>query len=71
MRSETSRHGYHGVHKEAFLRVSDTDHNVLPRTITEDQLDKESSDLARHFFSEDVVNVLYQNKDYSEVKLYA
>ena len=47
MRSQISRHGYHGVHKEAFLRVSDTDHNVLPRTIIEDQLDKQSSDLAK------------------------
>ena len=46
MRSQIGRHGYHGVHKEAFLRVPDTDHNVLPRTIIEDQLDKQSSDLA-------------------------
>ena len=57
-----------GVHKEASLRVSDTGHNVLPRTIIEDQLDKQSSDLAKWFFSEDVENVLYQNKDYSEAK---
>ena len=66
MRSQISRHGYDDVSREAFLQVSDTDHNVLPRTIIEDQLDKQSSDLAKHFFSEDVENVLYKNKNYSE-----
>ena len=66
MRSQISRNGYDDVSREAFLQVSDTDHNVLPRTIIEDQLDKQSSDLAKCFFSEDVENVLYKNKNYSE-----
>ena len=39
MRSQISRHGYDDVSREAFLQVSDTDHNVLPRTIIEDQVD--------------------------------
>ena len=59
MRSQISRHGYDHVSREAFLQVSDTDHNVLPRTIIDDHLDKQSSDLAKHFFSEEVKNVLY------------
>ena len=58
MRSRISRHGYDGVNKEAFLRVSETDHNVLPRTIIEDQLDKQSSDLAKQFFSPEVEKIL-------------
>ena len=66
MRSQISRHGYDHVSKEAFLQVSDTDHNVLPRAIIEDHLDKQSSDLAKCFFSEEVENVLYQNKNYSK-----
>ena len=47
MRSQISRHGYDDESREAFLQVSDTDHNVLQRTTIEDQLDKQSSDLAK------------------------
>ena len=52
--------------KKLFYKSQTLNHNVLPRTIIEDQLDKQSSDLAKCFFSADVENVLYKNKNYSK-----
>ena len=68
LRSQISRHGYHHISTEAFTKVSEQDYNVLPRSIVEDQLDKQSADLAKRFFSKDVERILNQNRNVEEAK---
>ena len=66
LRSQISRHGYDHISTEAFTKVSEQDHNVLPKSI--DQLDKHSADLAKRFFSKDVERILNQNGNVEEAK---
>ena len=47
LRSQICRHGFENVRTEAFHRVSNIDHNILPMSIVMDQLDKQSADLAK------------------------
>ena len=42
MRSQISRYGYDFCSKAAFVRVSDRNHKVLPKSILEDRLDRQS-----------------------------
>ena len=51
LRSQICRHGFHQVKTDAFHRVSGKDHNVLSMSIVTNQLDKQSADLAKQFFS--------------------
>ena len=68
MRSQISRHGYDYVSTDAFLRVSETNHDVLPRSIIIDQLDRQSIPIAKRFFSSEVESVLFDNGDVQEAK---
>ena len=43
---------------EAFLQVSDIDHDVLPRAVVEMKLDRQNCVLSKRFFSEDVQKIL-------------
>ena len=68
LRSQICRHGFDQVKTYAFDRVSNSDHNVLPMSIVTDQLDKQSADLAKCFFSSDVEKILIQNRDTNEAE---
>ena len=68
MHSQISRHGYDFCSREAFIRVSETHHDVLPKSIIIDQLDRQSIRISKRFFSEEVEAVLIQNGDKEEAK---
>ena len=68
MRSQISRYGYDFCSKAAFVRVSDRNHKVLPKSILEDRLDRQSIRIAKRFFSSDVEDELRKNSDYAEAK---
>ena len=68
MRSQISRHGFDFCSKEAFVRASESNHDVLPKSILNDQLDKQSIRIAKRFFSVDVEKVLLDNGDEKEAK---
>ena len=42
------------IHTEAFLHVSDIDHDVLPRAIVEDKMDQQNCSISQRFFSKEV-----------------
>ena len=50
--------GFDNVRTEAFLQVSDMDHDVLPRAVVEMKLDRQNCLLSKCFFSEDVQKIL-------------
>ena len=50
MRSQISRYGYEFCRKEPFVKVSETNHKVLPKSILEDRLDRQSIRIAKRFF---------------------
>ena len=66
MRSQISRDGYQYCSREAFIRVSETNHDVLPKSIIIDQLDRQSIRISKRFFSEEVEAVLNKNGDKKE-----
>ena len=58
--------GFVGVSKDAFINVSETNHDVLPREIVEDKMDRQNSTISQRFFSEDVEQILIQNGNDTE-----
>ena len=68
MRSQISRHGYDFCSKAAFVRVCETNHKVLPKSILEDRLDRQSIHIAKRFFSSDIEQELQKNGDDAEAK---
>ena len=66
MRSQISRYGYEFCRKAAFIKVSETNHKVLPKLILEDRLDRQSIRTAKRFFSSDVEKELTKNGDTQE-----
>ena len=50
--------GYDNVSTQAFINVSDMDHDVLPRAVVELKLDRQNCLLSQRFFSEDVQKIL-------------
>ena len=50
--------GFDNVSTEAFIEVSDMDHDVLPRAVVELKLDRQNCLLSQRFFSEDVQKIL-------------
>ena len=58
--------GFVGVSKDAFINVSETNHDVLPRAIVEDKMDRQNSTISQRFFSEDVEQILIQNENDTE-----
>ena len=68
MYSQISRHGYDFCSKAVFVRVSERNHKVLPKSILEDRLDRQSICIAKCFFSSDVEQELQNNSDDAEAK---
>ena len=68
MRSQISRYGYEFCSKAAFFRVSESNHDILPKSILEDRLDRQSIRIAKRFFSKDVEDELTKNNDHREAK---
>ena len=66
IRSQISRHGYDYVSTDAFAQISTSNHEVLPRSIVLDQLDKQSIPIAKRFFSTEVESVLSSNDNIEE-----
>ena len=68
MRSQISRHGYTFCKTAAFTRVSESNHSVLPKSILEEKLDRQSIRIAKRFFSKEVQDELVKNNDNNEAK---
>ena len=68
MPSQISRHGYDFCSKAAFVHVCETNHKVLPKSILEDRLDRQSIHIAKHFFSSDIEQELQKNGDDAKAK---
>ena len=60
--------GVDDVATEAFIQVSDMDHDVLPRAVVELKLDRQNCALSQRFFSEDVQKILTRCNYVSEAK---
>ena len=60
--------GFEGVSKDAFMKVSEINHDVLPRAIVEDKMDRQNSTISQRFFSEDVEKILKENGYTSEAQ---
>ena len=58
--------GYDTVSRDAFLKVSDIDHDVLPRAVVELKLDRQNCLLSQRFFSEEVQKILTMCNHVSE-----
>ena len=54
--------------RDAFLKVSDIDHDVLPGAVVELKLDRQNCVLSQRFFSEDVQKILTMCNNISEAK---
>ena len=60
--------GLDHVSTEAFIEVSDIDHDVLPRAVVELKLGRQNCLLSQRFFSEDVQKILTRCNYVSEAK---
>ena len=60
--------GFDDIHTEAFLHVSDIDHDVLPRAIVEDKLDSQNYSISQRFFSKEVQKILTDQHHHSEAQ---
>ena len=58
--------GFKNIKPEAFFRISDDDSSILSKALTKDIFDKQSADVALHFFSEQAELKLMENGDYEE-----
>ena len=50
--------GFKNVHTQAFIEVSNEDHDVLPRALVEDKKDRQNCTISQRFFSKDVQKIL-------------
>ena len=60
--------GFDDIRTEAFLEVSDIDHDVLPRPIVEDKMDQQNCTISQCFFSKDVQKILTQQQHDDEAQ---
>ena len=60
LRFHVSNDSIHGISQKAFLEVSEVNHDVLPRAIVEDKLDRQNCAISRRFFSQEVQDILSQ-----------
>ena len=60
LRFHISNSGFDHVRTEAFLQVSEIDHDILPKTIVELKMDYQNCSISQRFFSEDVQKILTQ-----------
>ena len=68
LHSQISQHGFDFCSRNAFIRVSETNHDVLPKSIIDDKLDRQSIRIAQHFFSSAVEAELEKNSDDKEAR---
>ena len=68
LRFHVCNEGFRGVSTEAFIEVSKVDHDVLPRTIVEDKMDRQNSTISQRFFAKDVEEILMAKGHYSEAE---
>ena len=68
LRFHISNTGFNNVRSRAFLRVSDIDHDVLPRAIVELKMDRQNCTISQRFFSEDVQRILTDLNFHQEAK---
>ena len=64
--SQISMHGYDFCSRETFIRVSETNHDVLPKSIIIHQLDRQNTQISKRFFSKEVEAELNKNGDRKE-----
>ena len=58
LRFHVSNDAIHGIFAEAFMYVSEVDHDVLLRAIVEDKLDRQNCAISQKFFSKEVQQIL-------------
>ena len=63
--------GFDHVSTQAFIEVSDIDHDILPRAVLELKLDRQNCLLSQRFFSEDVQKILTRCNYVSEGQICA
>ena len=66
LRFHICNRGFRGVSTQAFINVSKSNHDILPRAIVEDKMDRQNSTISERFFSEEVEKILKENGDESE-----
>ena len=60
--------GLEGIKTTAFIDVSNVNHDVLPRAIVEDKMDRQNCTISQRFFSSDVQEILESNRDHAEAE---
>ena len=60
LRFHISNSGFDHVRTEAFLQVSEIDHDILPKTIVKLKMDRQNCSISQRFFSADVQKILTQ-----------
>ena len=60
--------GLEGIKTTAFIDVSNVNHDVLPRAIVEDKMDRQNCTISQRFFSSDVQEILESNGDHAEAE---
>ena len=60
LRFHVSNDAINGIKQKAFIEVSEINHDVLPRSIVEDKLDRQNCSISRRFFSKEVQKILTQ-----------
>ena len=68
LRFHVSNDAIHGISAEAFISVSEVDHDVLPRAIVEDKLDRQNCAISQKFFSKEVQKILQDLGHEAEVE---
>ena len=60
--------GLEGIKTTAFIDVSNVNHDVLPRAIVEDKMDRQNCTISQRFFSSDVQEILESKGDHAEAE---
>ena len=60
--------GLEGIKTSTFIAVSNVNHDVLPRAIVEDKMDRQNCTISQRFFSSDVQEILHSNGDHAEAE---
>ena len=58
LRFHVSNDAIHGISANAFMSVSEVNHDVLPHAIVEDKLDRQNCSILQKFFSKEVQKIL-------------
>ena len=68
LRFHACNKGFKNVHTQAFIEVSNEDHDVLPRVLVEDKIDRQNCTISQRFFSKDVQKILTKLGHHSEAE---